>query len=53
LSNPGSYGGGGGGGTLNNSTADCLAGPGANGAVRILWGNGRFFPNTLVSGATS
>ncbi|WP_322994281.1 hypothetical protein [Castellaniella sp.] len=28
-------------------------GAGANGAVRILWGPGRSFPSTNVSGATN
>jgi hypothetical protein len=39
----GSYGGGGGGGNMS------VAGDGSSGAVRIIWGTGRSFPNTLTS----
>jgi hypothetical protein len=41
--------GGGGGGAGQNPTRQSLAGQrGANGAVRILWGYNRKFPNTNV-----
>jgi hypothetical protein len=42
----GKYGGGGGGG--RNSTGD-----GGQGGVRIIWGEGRFFPNTNTSDSAS
>jgi hypothetical protein len=41
--------GGGGGGTCTNSIGE--HGRGGNGAVRILWGAGRAFPSTNVTGA--
>lgn len=40
----GSYGGGGAGAELNSESGD-----GGQGAVRILWGDGRAFPTTLVA----
>jgi hypothetical protein len=40
------YGGGGGGGTNNSGGPGFDSGPGANGAVRIIWGPGRAFPST-------
>ena len=40
----GAFGGGGGGSELSNEN-----GPGASGAVRIIWGQGRSFPTTNVS----
>jgi hypothetical protein len=47
----GLYGGGGGAGQNNDSPA--MGGSGANGAVRIIWGDGRSFPSTNVDQASS
>jgi hypothetical protein len=48
----GSFGGGGGGATVSNNTT-VNGSPGANGAVRIIWGENRLFPSTSVDAASS
>jgi hypothetical protein len=44
----GLFGGGGGGGTQNSYGPGFDSGPGANGAVRIIWGFGRSFPSNAA-----
>lgn len=44
---------GGGGGTGQNNDSPEMGGSGANGAVRIIWGDGRSFPSTNVDLASS
>ena len=47
--NPGGDFGGGGGGGSDNSGMAPIGGYGGQGAVRIIWGPGRSFPNTLTT----
>jgi len=47
--NPGGDFGGGGGGGSDNSGQAPIGGYGGQGAVRIIWGPGRSFPNTLTT----
>lgn len=47
--NPGGDFGGGGGGGTNDSGMAPIGGYGGQGAVRIIWGPGRSFPNTLTT----
>ncbi|CAB4221253.1 Concanavalin A-like lectin/glucanases superfamily [uncultured Caudovirales phage] len=47
--NPGGDFGGGGGGGCDNSGQAPIGGYGGQGAVRIIWGPGRSFPNTLTT----
>ena len=51
----GAYGGGGGGGYTRNgsNTSQLSGGAAAQGAVRIIWGEGREFPSTNVDEASS
>jgi hypothetical protein len=44
--------GGGGGGGANGSGNAQDAGPGGGGAVRIIWGPGRYYPNISTADAT-
>ena len=46
--NGGNYGGGGGGGAVGSTTYEG-AGEGGSGAIRIIWGIGRSYPNTLAT----
>lgn len=45
---PGGAGGGGGGGTRLDNSPGGVGGAGANGAVRIIWGAGRSFPDNAA-----
>jgi hypothetical protein len=49
----GKYGGGGGGGAYYSGVDGSVPGYGAPGAVRIIWGAGRTFPNTSTTSVTS
>ena len=52
ATNAGGYGGGGGGG-VREDYGTSSGGNGSGGGVRIIWGDGRAFPNTLTSDQTT